>query len=405
MIFRTFAAVLVVVCFSNCDSDSDGEALPHEAFARELRLQAEHFAYHEGDWLEDWGDGAFFGPAYHARVGVTTGDAELLAIADEAALRNLGVLEESENLLEADVNELSMSTLGLIEYQDATGGLDAEGLTTLSTTVTNMDDILALLGYYLEPGLIDSWAVETYGPTAINTMVVLMNLQYAYYLGERDDELRQRYVEFARQAVAAIDERAWNGETYDIGDEREELFLYPNVTMLITNVRLYQLTEEEAYLERALTVYDGIQALRLDDGEGYTRYRSPYSIEAMGATTDNYSTLSSQNYTMLALLLLYEVTGDEAYLDELDGIVHFIEDRMVDEYCRSEITYGSVCDPDCGSGQVCLSGRCVDELCQESVLHHWIDGRLATADDPDLFCSGCNLQLLYLLWYRQEVAS
>ncbi len=36
------------------------------------------------------------------------------------------------------------------------------------------------------------------------------------------------------------------------------------------------------------------------------------------------------------------------------------------------------------------------------LLHHWIDGRIAHPDDPDYFCSGCNLQTLYVLRYLQE---
>ncbi|MFH2008726.1 MAG: hypothetical protein ABI333_19220 [bacterium] len=59
------------------------------------------------------------------------------------------------------------------------------------------------------------------------------------------------------------------------------------------------------------------------------------------------------------------------------------------------------CDPACAPGDVCLGTQCVPEQCQSGVLHHFIDGRIASTADHDLFCAGCNLQLLYLLWYRQ----
>ena len=31
-----------------------------------------------------------------------------------------------------------------------------------------------------------------------------------------------------------------------------------------------------------------------------------------------------------------------------------------------------------------------------------MDGNIAVPEDPEFFCSGCNLQLLYVLWYRQH---
>ena len=37
---------------------------------------------------------------------------------------------------------------------------------------------------------------------------------------------------------------------------------------------------------------------------------SPYSTESQGAQTDEYRTLSSQNYLMLGLMELYRQTGD-----------------------------------------------------------------------------------------------
>jgi len=34
----------------------------------------------------------------------------------------------------------------------------------------------------------------------------------------------------------------------------------------------------------------------------------------------------------------------------------------------------------------------------------WGDGRLAVPEDTVLVCAGCNLQLRYTMWYRQQVA-
>ena len=38
------------------------------------------------------------------------------------------------------------------------------------------------------------------------------------------------------------------------------------------------------------------------------------------------------------------------------------------------------------------------------LLHHVMDGRLARPEDGTYFCSGCNLQTLYVLGYRRALA-
>ncbi|MBM4372563.1 MAG: hypothetical protein FJ098_12960 [Deltaproteobacteria bacterium] len=88
----------------------------------------------------------------------------------------------------------------------------------------------------------------------------------------------------------------------------------------------------------------------------------------MGAKTEEYSTLSSQNYTLMALALLWEVTGREDLREEMAEIAAFIGDRLWQD------------------------GR---------ILHHWIDGHIARPTDPEYFCSGCNLQFLYASWYAR----
>jgi hypothetical protein len=121
----------------------------------------------------------------------------------------------------------------------------------------------------------------------------------------------------------------------------------------------------------------------------------------MGAQTDDYTTLSSQNYTMLALVLLYQITGEKKYLDEIDPIVEFLRDVLSGEACSSDLTFYE-CDPACEGELTCLKGSCFEDACHCGVLHHWIDGRLALPTDHEYFCSGCNHQLLYILWYRQH---
>jgi hypothetical protein len=104
-------------------------------------------------------------------------------------------------------------------------------------------------------------------------------------------------------------------------------------------------------------------------------YRSPYSADEMGAETDEYSTLSSQNYLALGLLLLYQRTATELYLTRAREVLDFVRLHLHDPT-------------------------------QDRLLHHWIDGHIAEPGDPSYFCSGCNLQFLYVVWYlREEVGA
>lgn len=89
----------------------------------------------------------------------------------------------------------------------------------------------------------------------------------------------------------------------------------------------------------------------------------------MGAQTEDYSTLSSQNYTMMALALLFRETQEAAYRDEITDIAAFIEEYLL------------------------VDGR---------LLHHWMDGKVAVPDDPEYFCTGCNLQFLFVAFFAER---
>ncbi len=389
--------VLVLVTLAGCSQD-EPEPLPpfeHDGFYEQMLQNAGDLAYQDGQWYDDYGDAAFYGLAFYARSGVSTGNAGHLAIADEVYARTVTVVQEA-NFVSGDVNEITMAALGLIEYMAATG--DESALADLDAMLDNLDDLVELFGFYLDGGVVTGYAVDTYGPTSISGLVGLLNLQYAYLL---DTPEQDRRVEWAAEAVAEIDAAAYNGETYDFGSGRPGLFLYPNVTMILLHVRLYQLTGLEHHLQRAEGIYQAIQALKVDHGPGMVRYRSPYSAEYMGAATDDYSTLSSQNYAMFALLLLYEATGNVAYMREFNAIVEFLSTQIYGDYCRSDLHFAP-CDPGCLAAEVCLDGTCLDDTCSEGVLHHWMDGQIAVVADPEFFCSGCNLQLLYVMWYRRH---
>ncbi|MFH1532936.1 MAG: hypothetical protein ABIK09_19605 [Pseudomonadota bacterium] len=334
--------------------------LPFQDFYDEVRNHALGHDYLDGDWLEDFGDAAFWGPAFLVRVGTEEDRGDYLAVAQEAFQRNLAVLRQATGDLGFfmdSLDEVLMSALGVIEVLSATG--KTEGLYDLDALLDLVNLSVEGLGTYLDVD-VDSYALNTYGPTAITATVALLNLRYAELL---DTPLVDERLATGRAMMAATDEKAWGGDAYLFRPGEEKRYLYPNVITIMANTTAYRLTGEAAYRDRALQTYQGIQVLKAPD---LGCYYSPYSAVTMGAQTEVYSTLSSQNYTIMALALLWEVTGDQTYRDEIVEIATFIEDRLWQD------------------------GR---------ILHHWMDGHIAVPTDPEYFCSGCNLQFLYASWY------
>jgi hypothetical protein len=339
--------------------------LPDEvvAFYEALIEHAAGFEEIDGQWTEDYGDAPFYGQAMYTHLGLERGDDAMLQTAQRARTHNLEVLRQANGDVDwyiAHMEEALMAALGLIEGIGATG--DTTFVGELDAFIDTTDEFVHLFGDYLPLGTdVGSFALETYGPTAITAGAALLHLQYATYVqGPAVEERIGR----AEQIVAAIDRRAWDGERYLFEPGVDRPYLYPSSMMMLVLLRLYELTEERDYLARAVEVAESIAPLRSDRGG----YLSPYSAEAMGATTDDYSTLSSQNYLALALTLLYQHTRDLRWYDETLFVLDFARTRLFDAE-------------------------------QGRLLHHFMDGRIAQPEDPSYFCSGCNLQFVYVVWY------
>ncbi len=358
--------IVVPAAFGGCSS-SDGDAGPRNTgpFYETLQRDALSFAFQEGEWLEDYGDAAAFGPTFYLHAGTGMNREDYLSIARAASAYNLSAVEEADGnifwYLE-NLEEVFMCMMGLVEYAGVSGDMGA--VSAVDRLIRTTDGAVRLLGDYVNVS-VGEFAADLYGPTAITGGIVLIYLQYATYL---DTPLRQERIDRAAAVVERIDEEAWAGDHYRFQPGGYKLFLYPNSIMITVLCRLYELTGEATYLERAEVVYRGIQPLRFTDG-GF--YRSPYSQEYQGAKTYEYSTLSSQNYLTIGLILLHQNTGDEQYLDDALVVLDQIRIRLYDP-------------------------------AQGKLLHHWIDGRIAGPEDPDYFCSGCNLQTLYILRYLKD---
>jgi len=341
------------------------EADPIISFQETLSVASEGFDYTDGEFHDDFGDGAFFGVAFYARSTQTQGPADHDTRAKAANAYNLGVLAGgvADPLGMLDIlEEVFMATLGSIEYAGVTG--DKAGLPTIAGIIEAMDAFSAGFGDYLEVSA-GEFALDLYGPTAATAGLALIHLQHAHFFADN----RDKHVARGVAIVEAIDSKAWDaaGKRYKYRPDNEELYLYPNATMLTVVNRLFELTGEQKYLDRAEALFEGIQPLRKTAGY----YQSPYSQVYQGAQTDEYGTLSAQNYLTLGLLITHENTGDAKYLDEALTMLDFVRVKLWDE--------------------------AVGKL-----LHHWIDDRAATTDDPDYFCSGCNMQYLYIGHYLQH---
>ncbi len=339
-----------------------------QAFYERMQDNSWSFPHENGAWAQHYGDAPYYGPAFFIRAEQRPGQPSYHDLAAAAAGHNIETLRRARDdrgfFLE-NLEEVMMSTFGLLEYIAATG--DKSGLPEVEDTIETIDALVIGLRYYVdvEAGM---FAIRTYGPTAITAAVALLNVQYSTVLGAiADRELSDARLEMAQRIVTEIDARAWDGQRYRVRPGDDLLELYPNTMMILVLCRLYERTGDAAYLTRAEAAFSAVAPLRSERGG----YKSPYSAAEMGAKTDDYSTLSSQNYLTLALAVLFEATGKRSYFDEALFVIDFVRTHLYDE----------------------ATGR---------ILHHFIDGRIALPSDPEYFCTGCNLQFLYVLWYLQK---
>ncbi len=367
---NTRASILLTVMLGACAAaEPDSMRVSTEGlgdFYTALRSDAEAFGYAEGDWTEDYGDAAAFGPTYYTHVGLSEEQPDDLARADEAAQRDLDVVRQgTEDLawLAANLEEVFMAVQGAITWAGLTDS--SEAVADIDALIDVLDPIVRLAGDYMEVEL-GEFASNLYGPTSVTGGVAVIYLQHAHYLdAERSDEWLSR----AAAITETIDTVAREDNHYRFAPDVERLHLYPNAIMMLVLCRLYEHTGDAHYLRQAEQTFEGIQPLW---DERMELYRSPYSEVSQGAQTDEYSTLSSQNYLIMGLMELYKHTGDAAYRDEVVRLLQSIRERLY--------------SPDDGL-----------------IVHHWIDGRPAHEGDKTFFCSGCNLQVLFILWYLESV--
>lgn len=409
------ALVVLVAAAAACEDDPAPAPLPpaaeapasrHDALHDALVSDARALAFQDGDWVEDLGDAPFFGLASLARRAASAPLPPEDAARRDAALARARRLLDDE-LVKGDLQEKVMAALGLIELVAASG--DRSDVARLDSFVDRLDSLTKTFGDYLDAAAEQSWAIRTYGPTSVTALVGLVLAQYALLIGgDRAEERLDRAIEIDKK----IAERAFGdlvdgpsakpARAFALTPGDPGLYLYPNVAMILLEGRLYRLTHDEAYLLEIRALYAAIQPLKLSDAPA--RYASPYAAASLGAKTRDVATLSSQNYLALALMVLYETTGEARFVDEADRVLDGIE-AMRGPYCIADVHQDDACAPACAPGKACEATTCTDDRCTTGLLHHVVDGRLARKGDATLFCAGCNLQTLYVIGYRRALAS
>jgi len=355
-----------------CDDAAGTEPVASEdalgSFYRQMQQDALGFPPEDGQWPDHYGDAPFYGLAFYVRAGETEDDDRYRAFAAEARTFALGLVTQANGdflWFAEHMEDVIMAALGLIEYADQHD--DVSFRDDLDALLDTANGLVEAAGWYLPLESSGKYG-STYGPTTMTAALALLNLQYAVYLG---GARRADRVQAAGSLLEGVRSKAFDGERYLFAPDEERLHLYSNVMTLLALGRMHEATGDPKHLDAAREAYAAIQPLK-DDEKG--SYHSPYSAEYMGATSDDYQTLSSQNYTAMALLVLHERTGEAVYLDEAKAVLDFSRSWLYDSD-------------------------------QGKLLHHWMDGRIALPDDPEYFCSGCNLQYLYVVWYLRERAT
>jgi hypothetical protein len=340
-------------------------SFPFEDLYQALQVSAQGFPCDHGHWAQDFGDAAFWGPAFFIRAGLPDQRQDYLDRAAAGLAHDLEIIDEANSdggYFLQNLEEVVMAAFGAIEYLAATG--ERDDLPLVDALVDRVNVLVESLKLYVNIDM-QSYALSTYGPTSITALLALLNLRYAELL---DTPRSQDRIDFGLKVLDAVEQAAWNGSFYVFDPDRTDLVLelYPNVSMMLGHATAWKLTAQDHHRDRARTVFQGIQPLK---DPVKLCYHSPYSAEYMGAQTDDYTTLSSQNYAILAFALTWEITGDEEFRQQILNLMTFIRDYLW------------------------VDGR---------LLHHWMDGHVAVPTDPEYFCTGCNLQFLYVAWHVKE---
>ena len=295
----------------------------------------------EGDWEGDFGDATCYAPPVLIGEGLASCDEAMVELGWATVAREYAVIDD---FLESP-EEALIGGLGLTQVY--TFVPDPEVATQCRSLIELVETTLPVIGL---DGLLPVAMSEPYGQTAATAIVVALMLMYVDLVDADDAHVLERGLEIAADIRAASYDDAQG--FYRRAPDVEELYLYPNVAMMLVHTLTHRLTGDAGELDEARALLTAIEPLRVAE---VGAYHSPYQGEA-----DDYISLSSQNYLTMALIYLFDETGDAALLEAATAEIDFIQEFLLHE----GIAY-----------------------------HHWENSERA-----GWYCTGCNFQLLFVLW-------
>jgi hypothetical protein len=305
----------------------------------------EHETHVDGNWDLDYGDATAYAPPVLAAVARAQCDDDVGALAD-ATLAWEGELVRgfSQNLS----GEGLIGALGLIETYARTR--DPALAELAAQAVDNAGALIDLFGGVLSEETVTQ-ADLNYGQTAATGLLIAIELRYVEQVDPGDEVRLARALAHAQVLEEAMWVDALGYYRFNAGDD--ELHVYPQSAMMAVHALAGRLTGDAAQLDRAEALFAALAPVyRADIGAYHDSYQG---------TGDDYVSLSTTSYLLLALHLVARERPSPLYDDAIDGLVAFIEDRLW--------------VPD-------------DAL----AYHHW-----EFASRADWYCSGCNFQLAYIL--------
>lgn len=331
-----------------------------------LNDNLEYVGFESGIWREHEGDAFLYAPLLFLTYGKSTKDERIVQAGIRTITQISKVINQSRWNIPAfliRLNDIVCGSSAIIMAQnELLERVEKINIEKVKGAMSRLRFILKLINYDLSR-MSFIHPIRFYGSTTISANIASLFLLYSQLL---QSQTRKSYYNVAESIKNVLDKEAWDDAlgAYRISKDRGGLYLYPNVTMIILLVNFFKITGNNRFLEKSKKLFLRIGELRSDRGF----YYSPYSAEHNGAKTKDYATLSSQNYLLIALYMLYNVENDPIYRDEASKIFKFIFSHLFSD------------------------GK---------LLHHWIDGRIADKNlDREFYCRGCNLQFLYVhhLW-------
>lgn len=317
--------------------------------------------WRDGDILYDYGDMPGYAAWYLFNLARETGEEEYAERATAVADRVVRLIHEDLFYYISEISFGGFSLYAAKRYYGAAAPVyerELDSLLGLAAFLARMDD------YYLD--IVDALTgggSYGYGATTLTAQVAYLLFLSRYYPPEAYRPMWDDYPEVALRMVEAALREAWDeegGYFYKSPAERE-ISLLADGYMVYALVEAYRYTGEARYLDRAKRVVAALDTF-LGDPQGKGFYALPPAIPSLG-----YKSLSSSSYGFKACALLYQETGEEAYLDKAREVMDFL----------------------------------MNDLYKEGIVYHHV--YKGTACRGDIWCPGCNFRLLVYLDYLDDL--